>query len=168
MRKTYSNSVLVFEHTFKCILCFFSTLIFCLSTSLLQGQELNGINALDQTLMECSGLHFTNDRLLSILDSGNDEVIIEIDPESGSPDRIVQLMNVENIDWESITADEEYIYIGDFGNNDGTRQDLRILKLSLEAYLNESDMVSEIEEISFSYADQGSFSPEPFQTNFDV
>lgn len=41
----------------------------------------------------------------------------------------VEIANAKNIDWEDLTGDQDYIYIGDFGNNFGNRKDLRVLRL---------------------------------------
>jgi hypothetical protein len=147
-----------------CLLVFFPLLFTSLTS---KAQELSGIAALPESLFESSGLHFTNGRLLSIEDSGNDNVVIEIDTLTGNAIAEVSIGNAENTDWESITGDETFIYIGDFGNNNGSRQDLKIYKIPLGEYLA-GDETQTLEVISFNFADQTSFTSSPFATNFDA
>jgi hypothetical protein len=120
---------------------------------------------LKNPLTESSGLILVNNILITHGDSGNPPALYEIDTVTGFPSRTVYISNATNIDWEDITADFTHIYIGDFGNNQGTRQNLRIYKISLADYWT-NDTV-QAETINFSYANQTSFTPAPFQTNFD-
>jgi hypothetical protein len=120
---------------------------------------------LKNPLTESSGLILVNNILITHGDSGNPPALYEIDTITGLPSRTVYISNATNIDWEDITADFTHIYIGDFGNNQGTRQNLRIYKISLADYWA-NDTV-QAETINFSYANQTSFTPAPFQTNFD-
>lgn len=130
-------------------------------------QEISGIAALNSQISESSGLELVDGRLLSILDSGNENIVYEIDTLNGQILREVFIGNAVNTDWESITVDDTYIYIGDFGNNNGTRQDLKIYKIPISEYL-ESESTQTAEVISFNYADQTSFASSPFTTNFDA
>jgi hypothetical protein len=54
--------------------------------------------------------------------------------------------------------------VGDFGNNDGSRRDLRIYKIS-KSDLIDTVVVPEI--IEFSYPDQTDFTPALYSTPFD-
>ena len=76
----------------------------------------------------------------------------------------VRLADAENVDWEEIAQDESFVYVGDFGNNDGSRKDLRIYKIS-KSDLDDTLAVPEI--IQFSYPDQTDFTPAPYDTPFD-
>lgn len=156
----------IFEATMhKIYLLFMLQGVLASFTSL--AQDLSGIAPLPESLSESSGLHFVDGRLLSIEDSGNDNKVFEIDTITGNVVREVVIGNTENTDWESITGDDVFLYIGDFGNNNGTREDLKIFKIPLGEYLaGESTQTAEI--ISFSYADQTSFASSPFATNFDA
>jgi hypothetical protein len=90
-----------------------------------------------------------------------------VDSASGSVMRRVMVSNTENIDWESVTQDDSVIYIGDFGNNYGSRKNLRILKIAKLDLLNPLTDSVQAGFISFVYADQSDFSPRLNQTNFD-
>ena len=76
------------------------------------------------------------------------------------------LDGVTNTDWEEISQDEQYIYVGDFGNNvSGSRTDLKILRISKSSLLQQQPIV---ESINFMYQNQTSFEPQaPNTTDFD-
>ena len=127
--------------------------LFC--SSLLSQSNISEIFELTAEIKETSGLLFYNDNLITHNDSGNAPELYEIDKNTGVVHRVVSIKNATNKDWEDITQDDDYIYIGDIGNNNGDREDLNILKISKQAY-NSSDEV-EAERINFRYADQESF-----------
>lgn len=122
---------------------------------------------LPSALNETSGLVYFNGQLWTINDGGNEPALSRIDTTSGSVLRRVMVSNTKNIDWESITQDDSSIYIGDFGNNYGSRKNLRILKIEKCKLLDPSNDSVEAGLISFEYADQVDFSPRLNQTNFD-
>lgn len=127
--------------------------LFC--SSLLGQSNISEIVELPAEIKETSGLLFYNDILITHNDSGNAPKLYEIDKNTGTVIRVVSIKNAINKDWEDITQDDDYIYIGDIGNNNGDREDLNILKISKQAY-NSSNEV-EAERINFRYADQESF-----------
>ncbi len=115
---------------------------------------------LSDSIRETSGLVFTNDGLWTHNDD-TDTNIYQLDTISGKIINTIFLPNVKNKDWEEIDADENYFYIGDFGNNvKGNRRDLQLLRV---------DKVSKkIDTIAFRYSDQENFLPEkPNKTDFD-
>ena len=114
---------------------------------------------------ETSGLLFFNSKIITHNDSGDTANLYEIDSLSGSLLRTININNATHIDWEDITEDENHIYIGDFGNNDGERTDLKIYKILKSDYLNNNSVSAEI--ISFSYEDQTDFSSSNTH-NFDA
>ena len=123
---------------------------------------------LQTPMEESSGLVVLNNRIITFGDSGNPPALYEIDTLSGTASRTVFVGNATNVDWEDICKDNTHIYIGDFGNNQGTRQDLKIYKITIADYLNTTTDTVFADTISFSYADQSSFNPAPFQTNYDA
>jgi hypothetical protein len=127
--------------------------------------QTDSIISLKPPLTESSGLLFLNGTFITHGDSGNPPALYEIDTATGLPSRTIYVANATNIDWEDLAADDDYIYIGDFGNNQGTRQNLRIYKISQADYWANDTVTAQ--SINFSYADQTSFTPAPFQTNYD-
>jgi len=113
------------------------------------------LGTLPPEVSETSGLIFFNGHLITHNDSGGTATLFEIDTLTREIQRTVSVSNVTNTDWEAVTQDENFIYIGDFGNNLGTRQDLAVYRVAKADYLN-SDSV-EAETISFTYEDQTDF-----------
>jgi len=129
-------------------------------------QDLSKLTNLDDDMAETSGLIFFDNRLITHNDSGGMNALYEINIGSGEVNRIVTIQNASNIDWEDICTDDAYIYIGDFGNNNGNRTNLRIYKVLKTDYLNADEVSSEV--IEFSYQDQNDFTSSPNDTNFDA
>ena len=113
------------------------------------------IGTLPNVISESSGLLYFNKKLITHNDSGNEAKLYELDSLTLSIDRTVTITNATNTDWEAITQDEEYIYIGDFGNNLGLRRDLTIYRISKSDYLSSDTVMATIS--SFSYEDQMEF-----------
>ncbi len=114
--------------------------------------------ALASNLPESSGLIWCDGKLWSHNDSGNPSDFYRVDTTTGAVIQKVSIDNYPNTDWEDIAADSGYIYLGDCGNNDGTRRDLKILKVSKADIGTGSTVHVNAQAISFSYSDQTSFS----------
>ncbi|MDF4203233.1 hypothetical protein PXD56_09720 [Maribacter sp. SA7] len=134
---------------------FWSVLLFICSFSLAAQENVQTVGDLPDDVFETSGLLYFNGNLITHNDSGNEAVLYEIDLQSLSIIRRVIISNVTNIDWEAISQDDEYIYIGDFGNNVGTRKDLAVHRILKEDFLNANTVSAET--INFSYEDQQDF-----------
>ncbi|MFA8300728.1 MAG: T9SS type A sorting domain-containing protein [Hyphomicrobiales bacterium] len=101
---------------------------------------------------ETSGIIFWRNSIWTHNDSYNAPVIYRLNTETGEVTQRVTVSNAKNIDWEEITQDDDYIYIGDFGNNDGNRKDLRILKIAKDQIPESGDVNVEAEKIGFTYS----------------
>lgn len=125
------------------------------------------ITKLSRVMAETSGLISVNGQLWTINDGGNPARLLQIDTTTGKTLRQITVADAENTDWESITQDDSSIYIGDFGNNYGSRKDLHILKITKNDLFNiEKDtVVAGI--IYFSYPDQADFAAALNKNNFD-
>ena len=122
------------------------------------------IAELDPILTEASGLAFFNGQLWCQADGGNEDKVYRLDSLSGAIQHSTIIATADNIDWEDLAQNEDYLYIGDFGNNSGNRQDLAIHRVDQNVL---SNTVVNADLITFSYEDQTNFSYQPFQTNFD-
>ncbi len=122
--------------------------------------------ALASDISESSGLVWTDGKLWTHNDSGNPSEIYSIDTSDGHTLQTVVIDNFPNTDWEDITADANYIYIGNFGNNSGDRRDLSILKVKKSDITAGTTVHVNAEAIAFSYTDQTSFVPSSTH-NFD-
>ncbi|MFT5822719.1 MAG: hypothetical protein ACI8ZM_003976 [Crocinitomix sp.] len=123
---------------------------------------------LDGTVSETSGLIWIEGRLITHNDSGGGHYLYEIDTVDGEVIRTVVVANAASSDWEDICYDADYIYVGDFGNNAGTRTDLRIFRLSITDYLTTPNDTVYCDTIAFNYADQVDFEPGVYTTNYDA
>ena len=122
------------------------------------------LDTLAQSLEEISGLEFFNASLWAQTDSGTPQKIYSLQPQTGEIQQQTLIVNSSNIDWEDLACDGTYLYVGDFGNNSGDRNDLRIYKIPLDE-LNQNAAPSEL--ITFQYEDQTQFDPAFNQNNYD-
>jgi hypothetical protein len=122
--------------------------------------------ALPGSLNESSGAIFFNNRLITHNDSGGEAKLYELDTISGIIEREVTILNATNVDWEDITQDETSIYIGDIGNNNGNRTDLKIYKINKTDYLSSTSVAAET--IAFTYANQLDFTSNTNNTEWDA
>lgn len=123
------------------------------------------VTYLDEELNESSGLVNLNGEIWTHNDKGGEAKLYQIDINDGSIIRTVVVENAVNIDWEDLTSDEVYVYIGDIGNNDGSRTDLKIYRISRYMLKNYDVVYADI--INYSYSDQTSFEPNYHNTDFD-
>jgi len=148
------------------ILLIFTFLLACkLKTGLNGSSPLQFLSTLPAPLNETSGLARADDSSLYIHnDSGHPADIFQISGTTGKIINTTRIPGVKNIDWEELTADSNFLYVGDFGNNSGTRKDLVIYKI------NKSQLSvlrsGEVEAIRFSYPEQTYFGPSN-RHNFD-
>lgn len=117
-------------------------------------------------MSETSGLLNIDGRIFTHNDSGNKAELYELDTVSGLVKRKIVVVNASNVDWEDLSSDDNFIYIGDFGNNKGDRKNLRIYKVSREQLLASENL--QADTISFSYEDQKTFSSSLYSTNYDA
>ncbi|MDQ1161544.1 hypothetical protein QE422_001912 [Chryseobacterium sp. SORGH_AS 447] len=117
------------------------------------------IGELDERIRESSGLSLMNGKLYTFNDSGNTPELFELDKETGKIISTIKI-NGKNKDWEALTNNGTDFYIGDFGNNGGTRKDLEIYKVTPS---NDSARL-----ISFEYPEQQEFIPKYSETDFDA
>lgn len=115
----------------------------------------NKLGDLPNSVSETSGLFFYNNRIITHNDSGNLPQLYEIDTLSLAVTRTVNISNATNVDWEDIAQDETYIYIGDFGNNKGTRTDLAVYRILKEDYNTLDTVIAD--KINFTYQNQTNF-----------
>lgn len=114
---------------------------------------LTSIN-LSSDLVETSGLIYWNNALLSHNDDTNTK-LYAVDTATGVVAQSYTLTGTVNKDWEEIAQDDNYVYVGDFGNNSsGNRTDLHILRIQKNTLLLNNPT---IDTIFFSYSNQTDF-----------
>ena len=122
------------------------------------GEEIpiESIAKLPKELRETSGIARCSDSTYYVHnDSGHKPRLYEISATSGDIKRKVDIKDADNKDWEELAEDSTYIYIGDFGNNEGLRKDLTIYKVN-KADLESGDK-ADAEAIYFDYPNRSTF-----------
>ncbi|WP_152267677.1 T9SS type A sorting domain-containing protein [Agriterribacter humi] len=115
---------------------------------------------LSSTLAEISGMIHINGKLYALNDGGNAHAIYVLDSTSGAIDQTITLESTTNVDWEDLTTDGTYIYVGDFGNNaNGARTDLKFYRVPVQSIADITGTTgtvpaADIETINFRYEDQ--------------
>ena len=146
-------------------LLFLATLTACQTKS--QVVDFKEKFALEKKHKEVSGMVFQQptDKIWMLQDKGNSAELYAYTT-SGKFTQTLKISDQENTDWEDLSQDKSgNLYIGNFGNNDNNRQDLRILKID-GTKLNES--VTEVSQITtFSYEDQKDFPPKKSNLLYD-
>jgi hypothetical protein len=111
---------------------------------------------LASNLIETSGLIKWGNYIWTHNDSDDNNLYV-LDSANGNLMQYYSLNGKTNTDWEEISQDADFIYVGDFGNNqNGNRTDLKILRIDKNSLLANTPI---IETINFSYSNQTSFTP---------
>ena len=121
------------------------------------------VSYLSDSLKENSGLDFFRGKLYTMNDGGNSSEIFEINKSSGKILKTIKT-GLVNTDWEAVASDSMFIYIADFGNNAGTRKDLKIYKIPVSDSLGSDD----IKTIQYYYPQQKDFSRKVISNDFDA
>ena len=125
------------------------------------------IGDLPSALNENSGLIYWDDKLVTFNDSGGANKIYLIDTNGVNIVQEITISNAQNIDWEAIAQSSDSIYVGDFGNNAGSRQNLCIYGISKsDILLTTNNSVVGVKS-QFNYADQVVFSGQYENHNYD-
>jgi hypothetical protein len=136
------------------------------SVTLGNTQQLRTLKKLPDSLSEISGLTFLNDTTLVCHNDGGNEATLYFLNLSGDVVHQVEVVNAKNRDWESITSDEDYLYIADVGNNKNKRKNLAIFKVPKAEILKKETVNAE--KIEISYFEQNAFPPADDQLYFDA
>jgi hypothetical protein len=113
--------------------------------------QVERLGTLPEALKETSGLAIYKDSLISHNDSGGVPSLYVMDSLGTRIGRSIAIENAENVDWEDLAQDKDFLYIGDIGNNSGSRKQLTIYRVPMVAL--EKDRVT-AESIGFTYPDQ--------------
>lgn len=121
---------------------------------------------LDSMLEEISGMEQINDSLLVALNDGGNGNLLFVLNLKGEILNTVIVNGAINHDWESLASDENFLYIGDIGNNSNMRKELLIYKIPKQDLLKVTTV--ECERIRFNYTEQLSFPPSKDSLFFDA
>lgn len=131
-----------------------------------QAQALTELSKLPDVLKGCSGIEFTNNGELYMINDHGNPFLYVIDTATFKIKR-AHYLNHAMKDWEDLTTDNKgTLFIGDFGNNHNDRKDLKIYKIALP--IDSSAKLTTGESIRFSLPDQKNFPPERNKFEFDI
>ncbi len=143
------------------------TLTYLLSISYLWGQSPSLFATLPTTLNENSGILISNPNKIWLHNDGGDSAKLYAIDTLGNILKTILIQNATNQDWEDITQDDSgHVYIGDFGNNNNNRQNLRIYKIEHPDSITGSSTTAQ--SISFYYPEQTAFPAPNNDKNYDV
>lgn len=112
---------------------------------------------LPKEVNETSGLFFYNGRLWTHNDSGGKPILYGLDTTNFEVVQRITLANVKNHDWEDVCTDGTTVFVGDIGNNNAKRKNLRIYTFPLSSIPDEGDATVSVDSILFRFADQIDF-----------
>lgn len=123
------------------------------------------LGKLPTSISEASGLDYNGSSSFWTHNDGSVSKLYKIGS-SGSLKQTVSVTGISSGDWEDVTHDKdyEYMYIGNFGNNNHDRKNLSIYRIAYPSSSSGSTMAASA--IKFSYPDQTSF-PAKWK-NFDA
>ena len=99
-------------------------------------------------------------------DGGNAAELYQVDT-TGTVLRTIMITNATNVDWEDMTKDASgNVYVGDFGNNNNNRQNLKIYKIPSPDSILSNTVQAEI--ISFSYPQQQNYPAQDAEKKYDA
>lgn len=84
---------------------------------------------LPKQVKETSGLEIVDGEIYTHNDRGHSNHLYTINPENGSVTAKIELSNGSNEDWEDLARSDTHLFVGDMGNNDGNRKDLKIYRV---------------------------------------
>jgi hypothetical protein len=117
-------------------------------------------------LAESSGIELAGSNQFYSLNDSKGEAELYVIDTLGELSRTIRIDNATNMDWEDLAKDDEgFIYIGDSGNNDNDRTDLKIYRIPSPATFTENSTAAD--SISFSYENQTQFPPPDSAAFFD-
>ncbi|PRY16318.1 hypothetical protein CLV24_101163 [Pontibacter ummariensis] len=122
--------------------------------------KLERIGRLNEVIRESSGLATANDSTYwTHGDSGTPAELYRFNRGGEVLERLP--LALQNQDWEELAEDKEHLYIGDFGNNQNSRQNLRIYRVNRQDY-------SLSGTIDFAFEDQTDFPSEKDNLHYDL
>ncbi|NMH28167.1 T9SS C-terminal target domain-containing protein [Flavobacterium silvaticum] len=101
----------------------------------------------DGKIPEASGLVFWNDQLWTHNDGGHPATLFALDPNTASVVKEYKLPGIRNRDFEELTQDSTYFYLGDIGNNLGDTDTLHIYRIDKKSLIDSSK--PNIEKLTF-------------------
>lgn len=127
---------------------------FLLDSNTTESKSLKLIAELNVKVKETSGLALIGDIIVTHNDKGRSNQLMLLDAQNGKILQTIDVNNAQNNDWEDLAKSDEFLFIGDMGNNEGERKNLSIQLIPLKDISKNITQVNAIESISFYYPEQ--------------
>ncbi len=128
--------------------------------------NISTVRKLKKEFEELSGLKYYDKKLWTIIDPAGEDMIYSINLVTGEPKETIKISGINSVNFEALTLSDTHFFIGDIGNNKGSRKDLVIYKVPIPSPIN-IENTSTAEEIKFYYPEQKDFRNNT-STNFDA
>ncbi len=141
---------------YKCFSLFFLLLLTIPSVTAQDTDTLcidSGIRV-SMLLSEISGMAHKGNYIYAINDGDNGPYVFRLNISTGEMSGKYRFENLENHDWEELSVFDNYLYIGDFGNNRAERKNLAIYRINIDSLLYPAPPVN---VTRFSYGMQMSY-----------
>jgi hypothetical protein len=130
-------------------------------------QTVRIISNLPSTLSENSGMLVSNENAIWLHNDGGDSAKLYLVDTFGTILKTILINNVTNIDWEDITNDNQgRVYIGEFGNNNNSRQNLKVYRIPHPDSISGNTVAAET--IEYYYPEQTAFPPPNSEKKYDT
>lgn len=130
-------------------------------------QTVRILSTLPSTLSENSGMLVSNENAIWLHNDGGDSAKLYLIDTFGTILKTIFVNNVTNVDWEDITYDNQgRVYIGEFGNNNNSRQDLKIYRIPHPDSITGNTVTAET--IEYYYPEQTAFPPVDSEKKYDT
>jgi hypothetical protein len=106
---------------------------------------------LPDKIIETSGLYYSDSLVWTFNDSGGEPELYAFSMSKNEIVKQVTIAGAYNMDWETITSDKSFLYIGDIGNNFGTRDTFCIYKVDKKAIAKKAVSTVNASKILFTY-----------------
>ncbi|MBX9851819.1 MAG: hypothetical protein K2X86_08680 [Cytophagaceae bacterium] len=103
-----------------------------------------------------SALKYKDLRTWTIIDKQDEKKIYSIDMVTGNQKEEIEVPGISGVNFEALSASATHFFIGDIGNNDGSRMDLKIYMVPKPAVYNPVNTAS-FEVIEYIYPEQTDF-----------
>ena len=126
-------------------------------------QPLTKLAVLPDAIKETSSLVYWDGYFWTHNDSNNPPFLFRLDTATGAVRKAIWVKNSYNYDWECLTQDESYFYIGDTGDNQHKRPRKRVYRISKALLIDTSVREVLADTIGFCFPEKPGEN-----TNYDV
>lgn len=145
-------------------------MLLTLTSSCEQFGKLTVVDNVPKSLKEVSGITTVpgSKLLWMVNDQGNEPILYGWEPNGKIKRKLTVRGATKKSDFETLSSNSEFLFIGDTGNNDQNRRNLKILRVPLEDLTGDEERtVTNTSAIAYKFEDQDEF-PADKKKSFNV